>query len=275
MSEDLVVIEKEARQFGWVPKEEFRGGEESWVDAETFVKRGKEINPILRANNERLKKELAESQSKFQTELAEVRQAAEEFKKLQKEAYEQKQSRLQKELSDLKQQRKDALREGDADLVVELEDKIDEVKAEQEKKPEPVKEAEPQSNQEVKLDENLSAWLEGNKWFGQNEEATEIANALGVAIRRQSPNLTGKAFLDKLDEKLKTRLPELYENPNQGRNLVDSSSTRGGTSRKTSYDNLPSEARAACDKYVATGLKLNSKADKKELIAEYIELYEG
>ena len=27
-------IEKEARLFGWVPKEEFRGSESDWVDAE-------------------------------------------------------------------------------------------------------------------------------------------------------------------------------------------------------------------------------------------------
>ena len=31
-------VEKEARLFGWVPKEEFRGSESDWVDAEVFVK---------------------------------------------------------------------------------------------------------------------------------------------------------------------------------------------------------------------------------------------
>ena len=48
--------QKEARLFGWVPNEEFRGSEDDWVDAEVFVKRGKEINPILRKNYELLMK---------------------------------------------------------------------------------------------------------------------------------------------------------------------------------------------------------------------------
>jgi hypothetical protein len=54
-------IIREAREDGWRPKEEFNGREEDWIDAETFVRRGKEINPLLRKNNEKLKRELDES----------------------------------------------------------------------------------------------------------------------------------------------------------------------------------------------------------------------
>lgn len=61
------VLEKEARVFGWVPKEDFRGSEDDWVDADTFVKRGKEINPILRKNNELLMKRLDEKAREIDT----------------------------------------------------------------------------------------------------------------------------------------------------------------------------------------------------------------
>lgn len=44
----------EARQLGWVPQEEFRGDQSRWVDADSFVKRGHEVMPILKANNARL-----------------------------------------------------------------------------------------------------------------------------------------------------------------------------------------------------------------------------
>ena len=274
MSEDGEVVvdnsgvEKDARVFGWVPKEEFRGSEDSWVDAETFVKRGKEINPILRANNERLKKEMEAERQKHNREIAELKAATEEFKQFQKDAFERKQQQLETELGDLKNQRKEAIREGDADLVVELEDRIEEVKEEKAKKVEVKQPVAAPQETEIKLDPTLSEWIENNNsWFGPDVEATEIANGIGASIRRQFPQLSGKAFLDKLDEKLKQRVPELYGNQNQTRNAVEGSTTRSSSSSgKKSYDNLPAEAKAACDKFVKQGL-FKSKQ-------EYVDLYD-
>lgn len=270
MSEDNVEVnvevEKNARHFGWVSKEEFRGNEADWVDAETFEKRGKEINPILRANNDRLKKELEVTRQKHDSEIAELRAATEEFKTFQKESFERKQKQLQDELLSLKDQRKEAIREGDADLVVELEDRIEDLKEEKSKKVEPVVQQAPLRTEE-QFDPSLADWLGENKWFGGEVEATEIANALGASVRKQFPELTGKAFLDKLDEKLKQRLPEIYENPNQSRSSVDSSTTRGSSSsKKQSYDNLPADAKAACDKFIKQGLFKTKQ--------EYVESYD-
>ncbi len=248
-----VEVEKNARHFGWVSKEEFRGNEADWVDAETFEKRGKEINPILRANNDRLKKELEVTRQKHDSEIAELKAATEEFKTFQKESFERKQKQLQDELLSLKDQRKEAIREGDADLVVELEDRIEEVKDARSVQQEPV--ATPKVQEPVTLDPSLSDWIDGNKWFGNDIEATEVVNGLGASIRRQFPGLKGKEFLDKLDERIESVLPQLRGNPNQERASVDSSTTRGSsTTKKKSYDNLPSDAKAACDKFVKQGL---------------------
>lgn len=258
-----VEIEKDARHFGWVPKEEFRGDQDSWVDAETFVKRGKEINPILRSNNERLKKELQEATAKHDKELAELRAAAEEFKAFQKDSYERKQKQLQDELQALKLQRKEAMRENDVDLVEEIEDRIEAVKEEQSFKPE-VKEL-PKEEKTVVLDPALSEWMSENKWFGTDVENTEIANVLGAAVRREFPNLTGKAFLDKLDERIDSRLPDVRGKKSGQRDTVDSSTTRGSsTTKKKSYENLPADAKAACDKYVKQKLMT-----KEEYVAMY------
>jgi len=37
----------EAKRQGWVPEDEFNGPEGKWVDAETFVKKGKEDQRII------------------------------------------------------------------------------------------------------------------------------------------------------------------------------------------------------------------------------------
>ena len=75
---------KEARMFGWVPREEFRGSDDEWVDADVFVKRGKEINPILRKNNETLLKKLEEKSK----DIDRIKSSVEEFIKFLKESFE-------------------------------------------------------------------------------------------------------------------------------------------------------------------------------------------
>lgn len=262
MSEE---VEVKARQFGWVPKEEFRGGEEKWVDAETFVRRGEEINPILRANNERLKKELDTERAKHQAEIDEIKATAEEFKKFQKDSYERKQETLTQEINTLKQERREAIKEGDGDRVVELEDRLEELKEQQAETAPKVTEP---KQAEVQLDPVLKSWLDRNKWYGSEVETTELTNAISNAIRRENPTLVGEKFLEKLDERLQARFPELYENPNRSKNPVDSSSSGGSkaSSGKRGYENLPAEAKTACDKFVKQGLFKTRE--------EYVNLYQ-
>ena len=52
--------ETQARAMGWLPKEQFRGPESSWIDAEAYVERGNNIMPILKANNEKLIQRLSQ-----------------------------------------------------------------------------------------------------------------------------------------------------------------------------------------------------------------------
>lgn len=259
------VVEKEARVFGWVPKEEFRGSEDDWVDADTFVKRGKEINPILRKNNELLLKKL-EDKAK---EIDSIKRDVEDFKKFQKESFEKKKVELETQIVELKSQKRAAIAEGNGDLVVDLDDRIDELKeaqreAKAESKAQPPK-TEPTS---VEIDPEITSWLDRNKWFGQDTELTEMSNALGASVRKQFPHLTGREFLDKIDEKLAEHFPEKFLGKKPKVNTVDSSgSTRSsGSSGKKSYDNLPADAKAACDRFIKNGW-IKSKQ-------EYVDSYD-
>jgi len=245
------VVEKEARLFGWVPKEEFRGSEDDWVDADTFVKRGKEINPILRKNNELLMKKFEDKVK----ELDSVKKDVEEFKRFQKESFEKKKVELEAEIRELKAQKRVAIKEGNGDLAVDLDDRIDELKEAQREAKEESKAPPPEATTTpVQTDPEIAAWLERNTWFGQDQELTEMSNALGATVRRQFPHLSGRAFLDKIDEKLAEHFPERFMGKKPKINPVDSSgSTRSSGSVKKSYDNLPADAKAACDRFVKNG----------------------
>ena len=261
--------EKEARLFGWVPKEEFRGSESDWVDADVFVKRGKEINPILRKNNELLMKKLDEKAK----EIDSIKASVEEFKKFQKESFERKSAEYEVQIAQLKTQKREAIAAGDGDKVVDIDDQIDslkeaqrEAKQEANKKPEEPPKTEAQVS--VPDDPELQSWLGRNQWFGEDLEMTDVANGLGSTVRKQFPHLTGRAFLDKLDEKIIEYFPQKVLGPKAKGSAVDSTSNvRGGTSsNKKSYDNLPDDAKQACDRFIANGW-IKSKQ-------EYVDSYD-
>ena len=260
MSEDNVIsnevapeIRQEAEAQGWVPKDRFRGNESDWVDADTFVKRGREILPILRKNNENLIKDL--NQTKEQ--LKEFREAAEEFKKFQKEAYERKAQDYESRIQELKESRAQAISDGDGQKVNALDDALDQAKEDFKEAKQAIKDADvvkaPQETTQEAIDPGLQVWLDRNSWFGQDKRMTSIVNGIGESLRLEFPGLKGQPFLDKLDEVLAEEFPNKFGSKKQSpASRVESGSGRQSRSGSNaqSYDNLPAEAKAACDRFV-------------------------
>ena len=161
---------KEAKRQGWVPQEEFRGRENDWVDAETFVKRGREILPIVRKNNEKLLKELKEAKAAAE----EAKTVAKEFQKFQKEQYERKEKELVAQIEQLRIARREAISSGDGERVDELEQTQDLLKEELQQTRAAANAPTSQPQQENKPDPALQAWLEKNDWFGNDRRTTGI-----------------------------------------------------------------------------------------------------
>lgn len=234
----------EAKRQGWVPKEEFTGPEDKWTDAENFVKRGKEINAILRKDNEFLKREVAEMKSTMM-----------EFKKFhaetEKRAYE-------RAMSDLREQKKEAIAAGDGEKVLQVDDAIDELKTARKEE----KAAAPAPNQ---IDPAFIEWQEENKWFGKDTELTAEANLIGEVVKRQNPTLIGTEFLDEVTKRVKRMYPEKFTNANRNRpNPVEGSTAKPAGPRGKGFNDLPPEAKAACQKFEKQGLMT-----KEQYLKEY------
>ena len=246
-------IQHEAESQGWVPKERFRGNESDWVDADTFVKRGREILPILRKNNENLVKDLQATKD----ELRQFREAAEEFKKFQRESYERKAQEYESRIQEIKESRAQAISDGDGQKVNALDDALDQAKEDFKEAKQAVKDVvsakEPEPTPEA-IDPGLQAWLDRNSWFGQDKRLTGMVNGIGESLRLEFPLLKGQAFLDKLDEVLAEEFPSKFGGKKQSpSSRVESGSGRAGRSggsNAQSYDNLPPEAKSACDRFV-------------------------
>ena len=258
-------FESEARAQGWVAAEEFRGSESDWVDAETFVRRGKEIMPILRKNNEKLLKELGEARKIAE----EARESAKEFREYQKQQFEKKTKDLEGQLEQLKQAKRDAITQGDGDRAIAIDDAMDDLKEQRLEAKEDLKAAEEKAKEvpQFTQDPILNNWMEKNDWFGKDSRMTNIANGVGVTLRQEDPSLTGQPFLDKLDAELQEMFPEKFgkkRTPNPMEGSPNGTARPSVSSGKKTYNNLPPEAKAACDKFVKQGLMT-----KEAYVAEY------
>jgi hypothetical protein len=225
---------KEAKRQGWVPQEDYNGPEDKWVDADTFVKKGKEINALLRKDNDFLKREVAEMKSTMM-----------EFKKFhaetEKRAYE-------RAMSDLRDQKKEAISTGDGDKVLQIDDAIDELKQSRtvEKVAHPVNQP----------DATFIQWSEDNKWYTTDVQLKSEADMIGEVIKRQNPTLIGEAFLNEVTTRVKRMYPEKFTNSNRSRPSPVEGTTAPKASAKNgkAYNDLPPEAKQACQKFEKSGL---------------------
>lgn len=253
--EDPAIIQ-EALSMGWTPREEWKGDPSKWRSAAEFVERGKEILPIV---NKRLEQERQRS-AQLEKELQEMRATLQEFREYSKR---DKERMYKKALEDLKAKKKQALEEGDADAVLEIDDAILELRESSKKALEEEKPAAPAYD--PANDVVYQTWLSENRWYGTDVELTYYADAIGRVLAHNNPELKGRPFLDAVKQRLREQFPDKFDNPRRKIATVEGSSVGTASSKlKRTYENLPPDAKAACDRFVKMGLMT-----REEYVAEY------
>ena len=226
-------IEERARTMGWVPKEEFRGDESRWVDAEEFVRKGAENIPILRERYDKLEKKYHELEKT-------LKQFARHHEEVSEREY-------KKAIDDVRKQKAEAVSLGDADAYSKAEAQEDQLR---EKKP---KSFEIEDTPDEHPD--WSGWLADNQWYEQDNQARDIADAIGQKMINEGTKLEGRAFFDAVKEKVKQAMPHKFENSRRSQPAaVEGGGGKPSKSKAKSYENLPPDAKAACDRFVKQGL---------------------
>ncbi len=253
--------EVEARQFGWVPEEEFKGDKTEWKDAETFLRRGKEINGFLR-------KDLDKANQKTEMlarQLAEMNGTLAEFKTFSQKSEERAYKRA---LEELKGQKKQAIEEGNGELVIAIEDQMEMLKKDA---PQPQTEKPPTNDPAIAA--TLNGWLDSNPAFKTDTEVMETASIMADYVQSQMPHLKGVEFLEEVGKRVKKVMPEKFSNGTTNRpSAVGTSSDDGAGrtgSKKKGYNDLPPEAKAACDKFARTMINGKPLLTKEEYISQY------
>jgi hypothetical protein len=271
--------EREARNMGWLPKEQFTGKEDDWVDAKGFVEKGQHVIPILRANNKRLQRELLTRDQKIGSLEKAVQDSQKAIETLEKHYSAANKRAIENAKRQLVEQIKDARENGDTDAEFRLLDQLDAVKEsarEAEKKEEEASASGQSSNanEPATLSPEFERFQSENSWFGSDKKRTKSLLRIAEDLRDEGETAQGYDFmqmclsaLEKQEgNKQQARAPGKVEGGRSGRS--------GGQGK--SFSDLPAEAKQACwedvDSLVGKGKRYETKAAWEK---RYAEIYFG
>jgi hypothetical protein len=255
------VAETEAGRKGWVPRDQYKGDPAKWVEAKAFLERGERFTANLQKEVAALKDKVASFEG---TQKA--------FIKFHEETVARKNQEIKDAISSLRVQRSAATREGDDELAVQIEDRIELLKdqqAELAKPPEQVKPDEPQVP-EVKpknvTNPVLDEWIaDGHKWFEEDPVLRNYAIVIGDTMMKNGETVRGRKFLDKVAEKMREDFPRKFrqqsEDPAAPRvNAVEGAGNqpRVNSAAKTEKD-LPEVDYQLMKQFIASGWTTKEK----------------
>lgn len=226
-------VEQQARAGGWVPKEDYQGDEHKWVDAGEFVRRG----PLFEKINDTTR------------EVKELRKALDQLKQHHLAV---KEVAFKDALAALKAQKKEAFNEGDPDKIIEIDDKIDALKADQTQLQ--IQQArEAQAAAQSVVPPEFQEWSNRNSWYNTSKPMRAFADALGVELH--SGGMSPSEVLKKVEAQVKAEFPHKFQNPNREKAAsVEGTSKGSGKSGSSSRDDLTADERRVMDRFIRTGV---------------------
>ena len=258
--------QEKAATIGWRPKEQWKGDPDKWVDAETFLKKGEEILPIMKADRERLFGEVKDLRKQVDDVLKYHKEDRERIQKRMREDHEQ-------EIAKLKAQQRAAVEEGDTEAFDRIEAEKERLEATKPAETPPGAAEGTQPPPEFDK-AGFDAWQKENKWYqvgGQSgyapqNDITRAAQAMAYRVQADNPHLSGwsREFMDKVTDAVKLAYPDKFTNVRrEGAAGVEGASPTGAVPRKKTYNDLPPDAKKVCRDMMKVGMK------ESEYIAEY------
>lgn len=148
----------------------------------------------------------------------------------------QKEKAVEKAIAALNKQKVEAINDSDGEAVVKIDGEIDRLKEETKPKSNPV----------------FDHWVKDNQWFNEHPELRMEADFYAnlYAGSGQSPEKVYEA----VTKRIKKEYPDYFENPNKKEpaSMSGSSHSKSSPANGKTYNDLPTEAKAACDRFVKT-----------------------
>lgn len=241
----------EAKSLGWAPKEEWRGAEDKWVDADEFLKRGLGIHH-LRDSNKKLENTLTQVSGRLSSMEQALRAANATIAALEESHQEDTKAQVEAARAELKEQLAEANREGRHEDVADLTDKLTQLNSAEdvatEGKGGKKGGKEDKGDEPPQIHPEVVQWFKDNSDFTADKRRVALANVVAAELRQAGDTTIGKAFMEKVAEEVEKTLGPVK------RGTSKAESGNGGTGRRTpggggkSYNDLPAEAKEACER---------------------------
>ena len=223
---ELSETEKKAISMGWRPKDQWNGPDEEFTDAGEFIRR----QPLF---------DRIEYQNK---KLKNVEQALNQLTEHHSKVREQEYVRALKELKDL---RKEAVKQGENEYALEMEEKIEELQTEYKKLP-PIVANPPVTNEPT---QEFQEWIKTNSWYMKDTEmhndADDFADVYIKRSQREGKQINERDIFTHVNEKMRKAHPEKFENPARARPSAVSSGDQSGKPARNSFKLSPEQEEVA------------------------------
>ena len=224
-------VEREAREAGWVPEDQWKGDPRKWRDASTYVEARNHIMPIVQKENKSLRAQNQELASR----LARLEQL-EQQREIQRE---------QLSVDTLKMQRRQAMEENDLERVTEIDSKLMDAAISQHTRPAPQQ----QNNQEGnRIYQEFIA--DGNDW-AKDPKMDQVLKEQLITMAQAGTPLRGREVLEEAKDRVKRLYPERFGRTNRAP-MSESGGFNGSSSRGNvrSWSDLKPEVQEAWEKHM-------------------------
>ena len=220
--------EVEASTQGWVPKEEWveSGRDESdWRPAKEFLDRGELFKTIHST-----KRDLKQTQAALTA--------------LQKHQQFMFEKGYQRALTDLKKEKRVALKNEDFERLTEIEEEIEEVTEQHNEAKAELAQVQGAAQVAAGPPPEFTAWQQRNSWYTQDVELREFADVAGVLHYNKNPGISPSEVLQYVESSVRKKFPEKFGTKKAAPNAVagvNRSGANGKKSPKESFELDPME----------------------------------
>ncbi len=246
--------EARARRMGWKPKGEYDNRGE-FMSAEDYLKKAEEDLPVLRA---RLRK-MDDNYAKVIGELTDTKKTFEDFRQFMTNAEKRAYEKARRELVE---RRDVAVAHADTEVFHSTEKEIQaldkDAQALVERAPPQEQQTNGQDQQASKIDPIAEQWVKDNPWFLSDPQLNRAAKAIDTDLLHQAPGVSTDERLATVKAEVTRMYPDKFRNPLRASAAAvaqpsgESSTSRSRSATGRGYDDLPREAKKACDKFVRT-----------------------
>ena len=224
--------EEKARRMGWKPQDEYKGDPDRWTDAESFVKVGEERIPVMKENYRKLEDNYKALEQKVKAQ----------------EDYQKHMAKVQYEraIKDLKEQKKVAVEEADTDKYEKLEKQEEQIKTDYS----------PKQPDTPRPPDEVANWIARNTWYQNPTLANKAAEIENKILEEEALNSSDDPFYqpkntaERLEEVSRRIRAEFKKEPARKLPAVEGARMEPSKKASKTYNDLPPEAKQACNNYV-------------------------